>query len=47
VHAESLVNQMVMFPSSMAPLELGQIFMVRSMNWVISPDGNGEIVEAV
>jgi hypothetical protein len=25
----------------------GQIFTVRSMTWVIGPDGNREIVEAV
>jgi hypothetical protein len=31
----------------MAFLEPGQIFMVGSMTWVIGPDGNGEIVEAV
>ena len=27
--------------------ESGQIFMVGSMTWVIGPDGNGEIMEAV
>jgi hypothetical protein len=31
----------------MAFLELGQIFTVGSMTWVIGPDGNGEIMEAV
>ena len=31
----------------MAFPELGQIFTVGSMTWIISPDGNGEIVEAV
>jgi len=31
----------------MAFPDLGLIFMVESMTWVISPDGNGEIVEAV
>ena len=38
---------MVTFSSSMAFLEPGQISTVRSMTWVISPDGNGEIMEAV
>ena len=42
-----MANQMVTFPSSMAPLEPGQIFTVRSMTWVIGLDGNGEIMEAV
>ena len=42
-----MVNQMVTFPSSMAFLEPGQIFMVGSMTWIIGPDGNGEIMEAV
>ena len=42
-----MANQMVTIPSSMALLEPGQIFMVGSMTWVIGPDGNGEIVEAV
>jgi hypothetical protein len=31
----------------MASPEPGQIFTVGSMTWVIGPDGNGEIVEAV
>ena len=44
---DSMANQMVTFPSSMAFLELGQIFMVGSMTWVIGPDGSGEIMEAV
>ena len=38
---------MVTFPSSMAPLEPGHIFNVGSMTWIIGPDGNGEIMEAV
>ena len=38
---------MVIFPSFIAFPEPGQIFTVGSMTWVISPDGNGEIVEAV
>ena len=42
-----MANQMVTFLSSMAFPDLGLIFMVESMTWVISPDGNGEIVEAV
>jgi hypothetical protein len=42
-----MASQMVTFPSSMALPEPGQIFMVGSMTWVISPDGNREIVEAV
>ena len=42
-----MANQMVTFLSSMAFPELGQIFMVGSMTWIIGPDGNGEIVEAV
>ena len=42
-----MANQMVTFPSSMAFLELGQIFTVGSMTWIIGPDGNGEIVEVV
>ena len=40
-------NQMVTFSSSMAFPELGQIFMVGSMTWVIGPDDSGEIMEAV
>ena len=47
MRADSMANQMVIFPSSMAFLEPGQIFTVRSMTWIISPDGNGEIVETV
>ena len=31
----------------MAFPEPGQIFTVGSITWIISPDGNGEIVEAV
>ena len=42
-----MANQMVTFPSSMALPELGQIFTVGSMTWVIGPDGNGEIMEVV
>ena len=42
-----MAYQMVTFPSSMAFLEPGQIFTVGSMTWVIGPDGNGEIMEAV
>jgi len=45
VRAEFMAYQMVTFPSSMAFPELGQIFTVRSMTWVIGPDDNGEIVE--
>ena len=44
---ESMVIQMVLFLSSMAFSELGQIFTVGSMTWVISPDDNREIMEAV
>ena len=47
MHAEFMANQMVTFPSSMAFPELGQIFTVGSMTWIIGPDGNREIVEAV
>jgi hypothetical protein len=42
-----MASQMVTFLSSMTLPKLGQIFTVRSMTWVIGPDGNGEIVEAV
>ena len=42
-----MANQMVTFPSSMAFPELGQIFTVGSMTWIIGLDGNGEIVEVV
>ena len=42
-----MANQMVTFPSSMALPEPGQIFTVRSMTWIIDPDGNGEIMEAM
>ena len=42
-----MAYQMVTFPSSMAFLEPGQIFTVGSMTWVIGPDGNGEIMEAM
>jgi hypothetical protein len=42
-----MASQMVRFPSSTAFPELGQIFTVGSMTWVIGPDVNGEIVEAV
>ena len=38
---------MVRFSSSMAFPEPGQIFTVGSMTWIIGPDGNGEIMEAV
>ena len=47
VHADSMANQMVTFLSSMAFPEQGQIYMVRSMTWIIGLDNNGEIVEAV
>ena len=47
MRAEFMTNQMVTFPSSMALPKPGQIFTVGSMTWVIGPDGNGEIVEAV
>ena len=47
MHAEFMANQMVTFPSSMAFPELGQIFTVGSITWIIGPDGNGEIVEVV
>ena len=47
VRAESMANQMVTFSSSMAFPELGQIFTVGSMTWIIGLDGNGEIVETV
>ena len=40
-------NQMVTFPSSMAFPETGQSFTVGSMTWIIGPDDNGEVVEAV
>ena len=40
-----MANQMVTFRSSMAFPELGQIFTVGSMTWIIGPDSNGEIVE--
>ena len=39
--------QMVTFPSSMAFPEPGQILTVGSMTWIIGPNGNREIVEAV
>ena len=42
-----MAYQMVTFLSSMAFPELGQIFTVGSMTWVIGPDGNKEIMEAV
>ena len=42
-----MANQMVTFSSSMALLEPGQIFTVKSMTWVIGPDGNKEIADAV
>ena len=42
-----MANQMVTFPSSMAFSSPGQIFTVGSMTWIIGPDGNGEIMEAV
>ena len=42
-----MANQMVIFSSSMALPKLGQIFTVRSVTWVIGPDGNGRIMEAV
>ena len=41
-----MANQMVTFSSSMAFPELGQIFTVGSMTWIIGPDGSGEIMEA-
>ena len=47
VRAEFMAYQMVTFLSSMAFLEPGQIFTVRSMTWITGLDGNGEIVEAV
>jgi hypothetical protein len=47
VRAKFMASQMVTFLSSMALPELGQIFTVGSMTWVIGPDSNGEIVEAV
>ena len=42
-----MASQMVRFLSSLALLEPGQIFTVGSMTWVLGPDGNGNIVEAV
>ena len=42
-----MANQMVTFLSSMAFSELGQIFMVGSMTWVIGPNDSEEIMEAV
>ena len=42
-----MANQMITFPSSMAFPEPAQIFMVRSMTWIIGPNGNAETVEAV
>jgi len=42
-----MANQMVTFSSSMAFPGSGQIFTVASMTWIIGPDSNGEIVEAV
>ena len=47
VHADSMANQMVPFPSSMAFPRPGRIFMVGSMTWIIGSNGNGEIMEAV
>ena len=47
MRAEFIAYQMVTFPSSVAFSEPSQIFTVGSMTWVIGPDGNGEIVEAV
>ena len=47
MRVDSMANQMVTFPSSMAFPELGQIFTVGSMTWIIGLDGNGEIVEVV
>ena len=42
-----MANQMVTFLSSMAFPESGQVFTVGFMIWVIGPNGNEEIVEAV
>ena len=47
VRADSMANQMVTFPNSMVFPELGQIFTVGSMTWIIGPDSNREIMEAV
>ena len=47
VRAEAMENQRVTFPSSMAPLDSGQIFTVGSMTWVIDLDGSREIMEVV
>ena len=44
MHADSMANQMVNFPSSMNSIKLGQLFMIGSMTWVINADGNREIV---
>ena len=38
---------MVTFLSSMAFPELGQIFKIGSMTWIIGPDDNEEIMKAV
>ena len=46
MRAEFMANQMVTFLCSMALLELGQIFTVGSMTWIIGPDGYREIMEA-
>ena len=47
VRDDSMANQMVTFPSSMAFPEPNQIFMVGSMTWIIILDGNEEIMETV
>jgi hypothetical protein len=47
VRVDSMVSQMVRFPSSMILPEPRQTFTVRSMTWVIDANGVEEIVEAV
>ena len=40
-----MMNKMVHFSSSSSSPKPGQIFMVRSITWVINVDGGGEIIE--
>ena len=47
VHAVSISNKMVRSTGSLSLPQLGQIFMVVSILWIINADGVGELIEPV
>ena len=47
VHAVSISNKMIRSTGSLSLPQPDQIFMVRSISWIINADGVGELIEPV